>query len=109
MYECKILHKLKKIERKLEKIMSAVSDYATRANLAFTNISASLDNIVTDEANLAKQISDLVAQIAAGGSVLIPADQTALDTLAAAGDALATKTKSIADAVPDLPAPPPAV
>jgi len=109
MYECKILRKLKKIERRLEKIMSAVSDYAAKANTAFQTISDSLDNIVADESNLAKQITDLKAQIAAGGSTLTPADQTALDTLATAGEALAAKTKTIADGVPDLPAPPPAV
>ena len=89
--------------------MSAVSDYAVKANTAFTNINTSLDNIVADEVSLAKQISDLKSQIAAGGSNLTPEDQTALDTLATAGDALATKTKTMADAVPDLPAPPPGV
>ena len=109
MCECQILRKLKKFERKLDKIMSAVSDYAAKASFAFTEINASLDNVVADEANLAKQIADLKTQIGAGGSVLVPADQTALDTLAAAGDALAAKTKTIADGVPDLPAPPPGV
>ena len=89
--------------------MSAVSDYATKANAAFTTINDSLDNIVADESNLSKQIADLKAQIASGGSVLVPADQTALDTLATAGEALAAKTKAMADAVPDLPAPPPGV
>ncbi len=89
--------------------MSAISDYAVKANNAFTTINTSLDNIVADEVNLAKQISDLKSQIASGGSVLTPEDQTALDTLATAGDALAAKTKTIADGVPDLPAPPPGV
>ena len=89
--------------------MSAVSDYAAKANAAFTTINDSLDNIVADESNLAKQITDLKAQIAAGGSTLTPADKTALDTLATAGETLAAKTKSMADAVPDLPAPPPGV
>jgi hypothetical protein len=103
----KELRKLRKtIEKGTEQIMSKITDFQTAVQASFDAVTTSLDNIVTDEANLAKQISDLQAQIAAGGSTLTPVDQAALDTLAANATALAAKTKGIADAVPDLPTPP---
>jgi hypothetical protein len=105
----RIFDELKKIRKGVKKTMSAISEFATKANAAFTTVNAALDNIVADEAALAKQISDLQAQIAAGNSVLTPEDQAALDGVVTAGTALAAKVQSIADAIPDLPAPPPGV
>jgi hypothetical protein len=93
-----ILTELRKIG---EQIMSALTDFAAKANAALAEANTSLDNIVTDEAALAKSIADLQAQIAAGGSVLTPEDQAALDSVASTAAALATRTKGVADAVPD--------
>jgi seryl-tRNA synthetase len=104
------LSKLRKeIKRGFKKVMSQVTDYTTKVQAQFDATNASLDNIVSDEANLAKQITDLAAQIAASPSTLVPADQAALDTLVTNATAVAAKTAGIAAAVPDLPAPPPAV
>ena len=103
----KELRKLRKmVEEGTKKIMSKLTDFAATVQTQFDAVNVSLDNIVADEANLAKQISDLTAQIAAGGSNLTTEDQTALDKVNANATALATKTKAIADAVPDLPSPP---
>ncbi len=87
--------------------MSKVTDFAAAVQVAFTDVTTALDNIAADEANLAKQIQDLKDQLAAAG--LSPADQAALDAVLTAATAMSVKTKSIADAVPDLPAPPPGV
>ncbi len=97
--------KLKKVRRDIQQIMSQISDFSTAVQAAFAEIGTSLDNIVADEANLAKQIQDLKDQLSAGGS-LSPADAAALQTVADAAKAMSVKTKSIADAVPDLPPPP---
>ena len=98
-----ILEELKHLRREVKKLMSKITDFAAAVQTSFDAVNASLDNVVTDEANLAKQIADLQAQIAAGGSVLTPEDQAALDLIVANAVALAAHTKSIADAVPDLP------
>lgn len=87
--------------------MSAISDFAAATQASFTAISASLDNISADEAALAKMITDLQAQILASGT-LSPEDTAALAAVTDAANSLAAKTKGIADAVPDAPAPPPA-
>ena len=107
MCDCLIVKRLKKIEKRLEKIMSVVTVFRDNVNAAFVAINASLDNISTDEANLAKQIVDLKAQIAAGGSNLTVEDQAALDTISASATAMSSKTATIADNVPDLPLLPP--
>jgi len=89
-------------------MMSAISDFAANVSTNFSTVSAALDNIAADEKNLAKQITDLQAQLSAAGT-LSAADQAALDSVATAAAAMAAKTQGIADAVPDLPAPPPTV
>ena len=107
MFDCLSNRRLEKIERGLEKIMSVITVFADKVNAAFVAINASLGNISTDEANLSKQITDLKAQIAAGGSSLTAADQAALDLVDTNSTAMASRTATIADNVPDLPAPPP--
>lgn len=104
---------LTRIEQKLDAvleqgkiIMSALTEFAATANAALAQANAGLDNIVTDEAGLAKSIQDLKDQIAAGGSNLTPADQAALDSVAATATALAARTKGVADSVPDKIEPP---
>lgn len=83
--------------------MSAVTDFAAAVQIQFDVVNTALDNIAVDETNLAKQIQDLKDQIAVGGSVLTPEDQAALNLVVTNATALATKTKTTADAVPDLP------
>ena len=98
-----VLEELKHLRREVKKLMSKITDFAKETQTSFDAVNASLDNIVTDEANLAKQISDLQAQIAASTSTLTPEDQAALDLIVVNAAALAAHTKSVAEAVPDLP------
>lgn len=99
---------IKKVVRKEnQKLMSVISDFATKVQAAFSSVNDSLTNIAADEANLAKMISDLKDQLAAGAPIS-PADMQHLADISTAADAMAAKTKEIADSVPDLPAPPPA-
>ncbi len=97
--------KLKKVRRDIQQIMSQISDFSTAVTAAFAEIGTSLDNIVADEANLAKQIQDLKDQLIAGGT-LSATDLAALKAVSDNATAMAAKSKSIADAVPDLPPPP---
>ncbi len=79
--------------------------------LALSGMTDSLANIAKDEQNQAKQIQDLIDQLAAGAP-----NQELLDALTSLRDdavAMATKTQGVADAlktqadaIPDLPAPP---
>jgi uncharacterized phage infection (PIP) family protein YhgE len=101
-----VFRELKKIRKEIGKVMSKITDFAVAATAALTQANTSLDNIVADEANLSKQIADLQAQIANGSSVLTPEDQAALDAVGVSASALADRTKTAADAVPDLPTPP---
>lgn len=87
--------------------MSAISDALAQTQAALAEVGVALDNIAADEANLAKQIQDLKDQINNSDSVLTPADQEALNTALATAQAMSTKTKGIADSVPDAPPPPP--
>src|ERR1017187_6060041 len=109
MSDILIYKELRKLRKGVKNVMSAVSDFSTKVQAQFDATNTSLDNIVSDEANLAKQITDLAAQIAASPSTLVPADQAALDTLVTNATAVAAKTAGIAAVVPDLPVPPPAV
>ena len=101
-----IARQLKKLRKGQITIMSAISDFAAATQASFSAISASLDNIAADEANLAKQITDLQAQILASGT-LSAEDLASLNDVANTASAMATKTAGIAAAVPDAPAPPP--
>ena len=105
-YDHSMFKQLREIRKDIGKVMSQVSVFATAVQKSFDAVTASLDNIVSDEASLAKQISDLQAQIAAGGSNLTAEDQAALDAVSVKADALAARTKAVSDAVPDLPVPP---
>lgn len=94
----------KLIKKEIRKVMSEITDSSAATLAALAQIGTSLDNVAADEANLAKQIQDLKDQIGGG---LSPDDKKALQSVLDAATAMAARTKSIADAVPDLPAPPP--
>jgi predicted nucleic acid-binding Zn-ribbon protein len=106
MCDIYVVKELRKLRKRVEEIMSKITDFATTVQAQFDTLNASLDNIVSDEANLAKQITDLQAQIAAGNSTLNPLDQAALDSVVTNATAAAAKTAGVAAAVPDLPLPP---
>lgn len=83
----------------LEQHMSKQDDAINALQTAFdgfkTDISASLDNISADEANILAQLNALDG--------LSPANQAKVDQIVADMGALATKTKGIADSIPDVP------
>jgi hypothetical protein len=106
MCKCWLFRELKKIRKDIKKVMSKVIDFAAAATAALAQANVSLDNIIVDETNLAKQIQDLKDQIANGESVLSVEDQAALNAVVVSATALADRTKTAADSVPDLPAPP---
>lgn len=81
----------------------AFAAFVAETRTAFTAINANLDNIVADEQTLSAQITSLQAQISAGLSV---EDAAALALVVDSAKALANRTKTVADSVPDLPPPP---
>lgn len=86
-----------------------IQAFQTAVMAAFADLSASLDNIVSDEAAQASTILALQQSIANNsGSTLAPEDQSVLDTLVSNAQTLAAKTKAVADAIPDaVPVPAP--
>jgi predicted phage tail protein len=104
-----VVEEIRKLRKEVKKVMSKVTDFAAATKETLDQVITSLNNIVIDEANLAKQIQDLKDQIANGGSSLTPEDQAALDAVTVSATTIAARTKEIADAVPDLPVPPPVV
>lgn len=86
--------------------MQKITEFVTATQAAFAQINTALDNIAADEVNLAKMIQDLKDQLAASQTALSPADQLALDTVLATATSMAARSQAIAEAVPDLPAPP---
>lgn len=101
-----IINRLTKLQGDIHHMAAAISAFKQAVDQAFAQVNTNLDNIQADEAGLAKQITDLQAQIAAGSSVLTAEDQAALDATVAAANAVAARTKTIADSVPDTVAPP---
>lgn len=99
-----ILSEMKKGNTLLMTIDESIKAFSDKANAALDQANQSLDNIVADEANLNKQIQDLKALL--GNETLSPEAQAALDKVATASEALAAKSKSLADAVPDSVEPP---
>lgn len=81
-----------------------IAAFKTSMDTVLAKISSGLDNIQQDETNLLQKISDL--QAALGGADLTAEQQAALQAVQDAGDALATRTQSVADAVPDTVTPP---
>lgn len=100
-------HRLKRIEDKLdqalanqEKIMSAISTFATQQQ-AFN------DDIAADLTNISTQIAALNATIATlqnSSGTLSPEDQATLDDLQAKGTALAALADATAGKTPPAPA-----
>ncbi len=81
--------------------------FAESVKASFTVVDEGLANIVKDEQGQADAIKKLQDQIAnTQGDVLSPESQALLDELAAGAQALADRTKQIADSIPDVPAVP---
>ena len=88
-----ILSAVKEVQEGQVQIMGALED--TKA--ALDAMSANLDNIVADEAKLQQMITDLQAQVAAGGTIT----EAQVQALADQATALQSRTQATADAIPD--------
>ncbi len=95
------------IKEGFQQMNQQITDYVTKATAFEQQTTAALDNIIADQQSLASQIQALKDQIAAGSSTLSPEDAAALDSVLSAAQSNATKAQTQADAVPDLPSPPP--
>ncbi len=87
--------------------MSKFDDFVTASTAANGALSAALDNIVADEANVLQQLQDLKNQVGQGTGTLTPAQEASLDAAITQLNASVTKAQSIASSIPDLPPPPP--
>lgn len=96
-----ILDKIVVLQQGVNHMNAQITAFKDAVDAQFVAVNSGLDNIVADEASLATSIADLKAQIAAGSSVLSTEDQAALDGVLATAVALVTRTKAVADAVPD--------
>ncbi len=86
---------------------AAVAAFKAQVDPILTGIGTDLDNIAADEAGLAAKIAALQAIIDAGNSTLDPEATAALADILTTAQSMATKTKAIADAVPDAVTPAP--
>lgn|ERR1035441_4322776 len=102
-----ILRLREDVKKRIDKIMSQISVFQAKVQVQFDSLTGSLSSFSTDIAILAKQISDLQAQIAASSSTLAPADQALLDTTVTNATALATAASTMVANIPDLPPPTP--
>ena len=84
-----------------------IAQFVASVKASFERVFAGLSNIVKDEEGQAAKIKELQDQIANNpADTLSPESQALLDEVALGAQALADKTKEIADSIPDLPAPP---
>lgn len=94
-----LLKHLESIERKQDKIMSQITDWAAKEQADLTAISTTLDSVVTGIAALDQAIQNL--QNSPG--TLSTSDQAALDAIEAQSSALVTKAQAISTAPPTAP------
>ena len=85
------------LSRKMEKLMSAISDYAAKVTSYFTRLGTALDDIKTE----IKTLNDQIAALQNSSGAITPEDQALLDAAAATASGLADK----ADALDTLPKP----
>lgn len=104
----RLQHAVAGLETHMSKIIDdKLAAFKASVDAQFAVVNTNLDNIVADEAGLAKQITDLQAQIAAdANSDLSPASQALLDQAVTDATAIAARTKATADSVPDTVTPP---
>ena len=91
---------LEEIKEQLNKIMSAVTDFAAKVQKSFDQLSNDLDGITAE----IKTLNDTIQTLQNSPGTLGPADQAALDDIAAKSAALATKADALV--VPPVPTPP---
>ena len=85
------------------RIMSVITDWATKEQADLTDISSALDAITVGVAALDSLVSQLQSQLT---GIISEDDQKALDALAAASKDLVAKAQAISTAPPVPPVPP---
>ncbi len=87
--------------------MSAISDYESKVDAAFTAIGATVDSIVTLVGNVAgdvNRLKDIITALQNSAGTVTPEDQALLDKSEAAVNALAGKVNGVKDALAALDA-----
>jgi hypothetical protein len=92
-----ILRQLEQLNRKADKLMSVITDWAATEQADLTAIATTLNGVVTGIQALDAQITALQQQLAGG---LSADDQAALTAIKTASDALVTQAQSISTAPP---------
>ncbi len=103
-FKTNVLCGLNDIRKRINNMSEAIDSFITRVNTSLQQLGDALTNIAADEANLASQIAVLTQQIAdlvANGGTIGAEDLEKLTILANAAQAMADRTKGIADSVPD--------
>lgn len=99
---------LTSISERLDKFMSAISDFAVKQQTHNDKINKAVDDIAVQ----IKTMSDLIATLQTSPGTITPADQATLDQLEAAAAATETKVTAmdtLAAAPPVVPVVPPVV
>ena len=100
----RILHRIQEMEQKL---MSAISDYATKVTESFTSIGESVDKLVASADGITKDIAGLKAKIDElqnSPGAITPQDQALLDASQSQAAGVATRMKTFSDALAALDA-----
>jgi hypothetical protein len=95
----------REIKKGFQEMSTRIDAFKTAVDAAFVDVNTKLDNVVSDEANLADQINKLQAQLVASGD-LSPEDQATLAGVVTEANALVARTTAVADNVPDTVNPP---
>lgn len=91
----KLLAGFTQLEKALMKQDEAIQTLKTAFESFKADVNASLDNIAADETAILAKLGTL--------GDLTPANQEVIDSIVADMGALATKTKALADSIPDAP------
>ena len=96
-----ILHAIESLNKQIHKIMSAISDFATKMASFQTRIDTAISDLQGDVDNLTKQI----AALQASAGTVTPEDQKLLDSIQATASGVADKLDAL-DALTPPVAPP---
>lgn len=101
----KLTESLISINERLDKIMSAISDFAAKQQAHNDKINKAVDDIATQ----IKTMSDLIAKLQSSPGTITPEDQATLDALEAAAAATEAKVTAMDTLTATPPVVPPVV
>lgn len=97
-----VIRHLHNLEQKVDRIMTAISDYHARVKTAFNTISAGLDGISGD----IQTLNDKITQLQNNPGPISPEDQALLDEIQGLADNVASRVSALDDQTAP-PSPPP--